>query len=96
MAGCTLLGEPGPVFAWTHARSRNATPYRPHQPHPESAWGYAVARVSRTGRPQNPTDGETVVEVLALPVEEAVTWLAVWDEVEHAQVVALADAMGLL
>jgi 8-oxo-dGTP diphosphatase len=95
-AGCTLLSDPEPVFAHTFARSRDPAPFRSHLPHPESAWAYAVARVERTGAPANPPDGETVVEVVALPPLEAAARLAVWDEVEHAQVVQLADAMGLL
>jgi 8-oxo-dGTP diphosphatase len=95
-AGCALLGEPEPAFAYLHARSRRTQPFRPHLPHPEAAWAYAVARVTRVGEPANPPDGETVVEVVALPPEDAATWLAVWDDVEHAQVVRLAMAMGLL
>jgi 8-oxo-dGTP diphosphatase len=95
-AGCTVLGEPGPVFAYQRATSHNPQPHHPHFTHPVSAWAYAVARVEVTGPPTNPPDGETVVEVLALPPAEAVAWLAEWDEVEPAQVLALADAMGLL
>jgi 8-oxo-dGTP diphosphatase len=95
-AGCSVLGEPGSVFAYERATSRNPEPHHPHFTHPVSAWAYAVARVEVTGPPTNPPDGESVVEVLALPPAEAVAWLAVWEEVEHAQVVALADAMGLL
>jgi hypothetical protein len=37
-----------------------------------------------------------VVEVRSLPPSEAAAWLAVWDDVEHAHVVQLAEAMGLL
>lgn len=95
-AGATLLGVPDPVFAYTLARSRRPTPYRPHLPHPDSAWAYAVTRVSVEGAPENPPDGESVVEVLALPSGEAADWLAEGDDVEHAQVVRLAAAMDLL
>lgn len=96
-AGAVLLGEPAPVFGYTLARSRNPAPYRPHLPHPEAAWAYAVARVRLDGEPANPADGETVVEVLALPPEEAATWLAEWQEdPEHGRVLRLAIAMGLL
>jgi 8-oxo-dGTP diphosphatase len=96
-AGATLLGEPGAVFGYTHARSRNPAPYRPHLPHPEAAWAYAVARVRLDGEPANPPDGETVVEVLALPPTEAVAWLAEWrEDPDHGRVLALAVAMGLL
>jgi len=96
-AGCTLLGEPDPVFAYTFARSRRPVPYRPHLPHPESAWAYAVARVEQTGNPANPPDGETVVEVLALPPNAAAAWLAEWeDDPDHGRVMRLAIEMGLL
>ncbi len=37
-----------------------------------------------------------MVEVLALPSGEAADWLAEGDDVEHAQVLRLADAMDLL
>ncbi|HET7432844.1 MAG TPA: NUDIX hydrolase [Nocardioides sp.] len=94
-AGCTVVGEPGPVFAHQRASSRRATPYRAHFPHPVSAWGYAVARVEPGGTPTNPADGEHVVEVRRLPVAEAAAWVRVHDE-EHADVVLLAEALGLL
>ncbi len=94
-AGCTVLDLPGPVFAYQLATSRNPEPYRPHFTHPESAWAYAVARVEMSGPPTNPADGEAVVEVRRLPPTEAATWLRVHDE-EHADIVLLADAMGLL
>jgi 8-oxo-dGTP diphosphatase len=94
-AGCRLLGEPQPVFCHQLASSRNDEPYRRHFTHPDSAWAYAVARVEVTGRPTNPPDGEAVVEVRRLPPSEAATWLRVHDA-EHADVVRLAEAMGLL
>jgi 8-oxo-dGTP diphosphatase len=94
-AGCVVVGEPGAVFAYQLARSRNPAPHRAYFPHPESAWAYAVARVEVTGRPTNPDDGESVVEVLRLPADEAAAWLRVHDR-EHADVVLLAESMGLL
>jgi 8-oxo-dGTP diphosphatase len=94
-AGCAVRGRPGGVFAHQLARSRRPEPYRWYFPHPLSAWAYAVARVEVTGAPTNPEDGEVVVEVRRLPVEEAATWLRVHDP-EHADVVLLADAMGML
>jgi 8-oxo-dGTP diphosphatase len=93
-AGCTLRGSVE-VFAHQRSSSRNPEPFRPHLPHPEAAWAYATARVERTGEPTNPPDGEAVVEVLALPVAEAATWLRVHDA-EHADVLLLADALGLI
>jgi 8-oxo-dGTP diphosphatase len=95
-AGCEPLDEPGPAFAHVLARSRRRKPYRPHLPHPEATWAYVLVRVTEVGAPTNPPDEEHIVEVLALPPAEAAAWLAVRDEVEHAQVVQLADAMGLL
>jgi len=63
--------------------------------HPESAWAYAVARVEVAGPPTNPEGGETVVEVRQMPAADAAEWLRIHDD-EHADVVLLADAMGLL
>ena len=94
-AGCTMVGELGPVFAHQRATSRNAAPYRAHFSHPVSAWAYAVARVEVTGAPTNPEDGEAVVEVRRLPVPEAADWVRVHDA-EHAAVLLLADALGLI
>jgi 8-oxo-dGTP diphosphatase len=94
-AGAELLGETGPIFAYQHVTSYNRRPHHPHFPHPVSAWAYAVARVEATGRPSNPVDGESVVEVRRLPVADAADWLRVFDE-EHADVLLLAAAMGLL
>jgi 8-oxo-dGTP diphosphatase len=94
-AGCLVVGEPSPVFAYQQATSRNEAPHRPYFTHPVSAWGYFVARVEVTGPPTNPADGEAVVEVRHLPTTEAAGWLRVHDE-EHADVVLLAQAMGLL
>ncbi len=90
-----MLGDPGPVFVYRHATSRNAAPYRAHFSHPVSAWAYVVARVEVTGPPTNPPDGESVVEVCALPAPEAAAWVRVHDR-EHADVILLAEAMGLL
>ncbi|HEY3528109.1 MAG TPA: NUDIX hydrolase [Nocardioides sp.] len=94
-AGCLVVGDPGPVFCHQRALSRNPEPHHAHFPHPESAWGYAVARVELTGPPTNPEGAESVVEVRRMPAADAADWLRVHDE-EHAAVVLLADAMGLL
>jgi 8-oxo-dGTP diphosphatase len=93
-AGCRLLGAVE-VFAHQRSRSRNPEPFRPHLPHPDAAWAYATARVERSGDPTNPPDGESVVEVLALSVADAATWLRVHDA-EHADVLLLSDALGLI
>lgn len=93
-AGATLLGEPT-IFAAFRVRSRDAEPYRPHLAHPEAAWAYAIVSVHLDAVPLNPPDGETVVEVLALPPAEAVAWLAEHDQI-HADVTALAAWLGLI
>ena len=93
-AGCTLLGGIA-VFAHQAVRSRNPRPHHPHFPHPDSAWAFATARVEVTGPPTNPPDGEAVVEVLSLPVDEAAAWLRVHED-EPADVLLLAEALGLL
>jgi len=93
-AGAVLLG--GPEYVSAHvATSRRDTPYRPHLPHPRAYWAYSMARVRIIGPPTNPPDGERVVEVLALPPAEAVTYLAGVDPV-HANVLRHVDASGLL
>ena len=93
-AGCTLLGGIE-VFAHQAVRSRNPRPNQPHFPHPDSAWAFATARVEVTGPPTNPPDGEAVVEVLNLPVDQAAAWLRVHED-EPADVLLLAEALGLL
>lgn len=40
-AGCAVVGEPGAVFCYQRATSRNTEPYRAHFTHPVSAWAYA-------------------------------------------------------
>lgn len=94
-AGCLVVDGPTPVFCHQLALSHSPEPHHAHFPHPESAWGYAVARVEVTGPPTNPEGAESVVEVRRLPVPDAAEWVRVHDE-EHADVVLLADAMGLL
>lgn len=82
-------------FSAYEVDSERDQPYRPHFPHPRSYSAYAVARVKITGEPLNPPDGETVVEVLTLPVLEAVAYLRAADPV-HADVVLHAETLGLL
>jgi 8-oxo-dGTP diphosphatase len=93
-AGAELLGEVR-CFAAHMADSGRGEPFRPHLPHPRSLWAYAVADVRLVGEPTNPADGETVVEVLALPPEEAAAHLAEHDAI-HADIVRHARAMGLV
>lgn len=59
-----------------HAVTDRPRPYRPHQPHPESARLWCVADVVLDSTPTNPPDGEQVVEVRACPPAEAAALLA--------------------
>ena len=93
-AGCALGGEPQFLGRYV-ATSRSPAPYRPHLPHPVASWAYYVAPVEVVGEPLNPPDGESVVEVLALPPADAAAWLREHDAV-HADVVVLAAQRGLL
>ena len=93
-AGARVTGEVT-VFASQVAQSRNAGPYRPHLPHPLAYWAFAITTAEIVQPPTNPADGEHVIEVLALPPTEAAAWLAVHDP-GHADVVRLAQAMGLI
>ncbi len=99
-AGAELIGEPR-YFSAHVADSNRDTPYRLHLPHPRAYWAYAIADVRGVGAPTNPADGETVVEVLALPPTEAAEYLQEHDPmhadvVRHADVLRHAEAMGLL
>ena len=93
-AGATLLGDVV-HFAAHQADSESDEPYRRHLPHPRAYWSYAVCRGRITGAPLNPSDGETVVEVLTMNPEAAAEHLDAYDPI-HADVVRHADALGLL
>lgn len=93
-AGAELLGEVR-CFAAHVADSGRDRPFRSHLPHPRSLWAYAVVDVRLVGGPTNPADGETVVEVLALPPEQAAVRLEEHDPIQ-AGIVRHARAMGLL
>ena len=94
-AGATLVGAPL-YFSAHEARSERAEPYRPYFPHPIAYWAYAVARVEVTGPPLNPPEGEEIVDVLTLPVDEAVRYLRESDDPVHAEVLLHAQVLGLL
>lgn len=86
---------PWSFFGAHRAVSHAEQPYRPHLPHPLAYWAYALADVELVGSPTNPDDGEQVTEVQVLSPRQAVAYLAEHDPI-HADVVRLADAMGLL
>lgn len=73
-AGAVLRG-PLHVIGAHHAVSDLPAPYRSHQPHPEKAWLWCFAEVGIEGEPDNPDDGETVLEVRAHPLAEALRLL---------------------
>ncbi|TWD80514.1 8-oxo-dGTP diphosphatase [Kribbella amoyensis] len=94
-AGATLLSDP--IWLGAHrADHRRPEPYRPHLPHPVSYWATVVADVAVDAEPGNPEDGEQVVEVLVLPPDEAVTYLAAHPDGVMAETLRLAQAMGLV
>lgn len=93
-AGASLVGDLL-HFSAHEVDSERQEPYRPWFPHPRSCWAYAVARVVITGEPLNPPDGEEVVEVLTLPVEEAAAYLR-HDDPIHAEVLLHAHTLGLV
>jgi 8-oxo-dGTP diphosphatase len=69
-AGAVLTG---PLW-WIGAHrcvSDRPGPYRPHLAHPDMAWLWCAADVAVTGPPTLPDDGENVLEVRAVPADEA-------------------------
>ncbi|OLR93871.1 NUDIX hydrolase [Actinokineospora bangkokensis] len=58
-----------------HGRTGRPKPYRPHLPHPDLTWLWAVAPVEVVGPPSNPPDGEQVQEVRVVPPAEALDLL---------------------
>jgi 8-oxo-dGTP diphosphatase len=93
-AGARLTGPPA-YFAAHIADSQRPQPYRPHLPHPRAYWAYAVARAEVVAAPVNPPGAEQVVEVLVLAPDRAADFIAAHDP-GHADVLRLADAMGLI
>ncbi|GAB3918999.1 hypothetical protein GCM10011575_29150 [Microlunatus endophyticus] len=93
-AGAKVTG-PLTIFGAQFATSLNPAPYRSHQPHPKSCWAFATTTAELIGPPENPPDGEQVLEVVVLDPLPAADWLDDHDPV-HADVVRLAVAMGLI
>jgi len=73
--------------------SRNVAPYRAHLPHPRALWAYAVCRAEIVGPPTSPPGGEQIVDVQAMPPEQAADYLAGHDPLP-ADVLELAVALG--
>ena len=92
-AGAHLLTYK-PFGAW-HCWSSTPAPYRPHLPHPESYRVVGYGEAALVGTPTNPPDGEQVIEVACVPVEEAVRRLRTsWPNLpELAELYRLAAAL---
>ncbi|WP_263106061.1 NUDIX hydrolase [Kitasatospora sp. DSM 101779] len=88
-AGARLLSPPVWIGAH-HAVTDAPEPYRPWQPHPEKAWLWGWAEVVVDSLPTNPDDGEQVVEVRAMPAEEAQRLLIRGRDAWWGELVALA------
>ncbi len=69
-AGARLLTYK--LFGAWHCWTSAPAPYRPHLPHPESYRVVGYGEVELVGSPTNPPDGEQVIEVACVSVEEAV------------------------
>jgi 8-oxo-dGTP diphosphatase len=98
-----LLEKSGAVFTgpltWLgsfRVEDPGSKPHRPHLPFPVSHWLYVVADVAVHGVPTNPADGENVTEVLTLPPDEAIAYLALFDDTGMTDVLRLALAMNQL
>jgi len=61
------------VFGHFACHSVADTPYRPHIPHPDFIRLMGYGEVELVGKPLNPEDGETVVAVELVTIEEAVS-----------------------
>ena len=92
-AGARLLTFE-PFGAW-HCWSSAPAPYRPHLPHPESYRVVGYGEAALVGSPTNPPDGEQVIEVACVSVEEAVQRLRTsWPDLpELAELYQLAAAL---
>lgn len=93
-AGAEIVGDLR-VVAAHEARSRLPEPYRAHLPHPRAFWAYGVCRAVVTGPPTNPDDGETVVEVTALPPWAAVAELERTSDASPIHARVLRDLLEL-
>ncbi|MDF8262739.1 NUDIX domain-containing protein [Luteipulveratus flavus] len=83
-------------FCGLDVLSRRDQPWRPHQSHPRSLWAYAAVAVDVVGPPTCPADVEQIVDVRALEPDEAAAYLDEAPGDGHADVVRLAEAMGLI
>jgi 8-oxo-dGTP pyrophosphatase MutT (NUDIX family) len=68
-AGCELIDCK--IFGALRMTSLASTPYRVHLPHPVSYRLLCLGEVRRVCEPTNPEDGEHILEVSILPLDEA-------------------------
>jgi 8-oxo-dGTP diphosphatase len=87
-AGARILSFKS-LGAWK-CRSLAEKPYRPHQPHPFFYRYVCVGEVELVGTPLNPADGEQVVSVEVLPLDEIVRRFNAQNRPEIAQLYQLA------
>lgn len=68
-AGCRMQAPQ--IIGFWHCHSQAPEPYQPHLPFPDYFRLVLLAAVERLGNPTNPPDGEQVVQVVELPLEQA-------------------------
>ncbi|QHT63902.1 NUDIX domain-containing protein [Paenibacillus lycopersici] len=73
------------LFGHFECESSAPAPYRPYIPHPRFRRLIGYGDVAIVGQPLNPDDGEQVVRVEAMPIEEAVRLFEASDRPELAE-----------
>jgi 8-oxo-dGTP diphosphatase len=74
-----------------HVWSGLDAPFRPHLPHPEFHQVVTYAEVDLVGTPTNPPDGERVLSVELVPVDEAIAHVRVTNPFEAELLSFVAD-----
>jgi 8-oxo-dGTP diphosphatase len=90
-AGARLL-DFKPFGAW-HCLSQEGKPWRAHLAHPEFYRLVGYGHVARIGDPLNPTDGERIIEVALVKVDEAARLLRESGRSDLAELYLLAAEM---
>ena len=85
LASFSLLG------AW-RCRSQAEKPYRPHLPFPESYRVVGVGEIALVSKPENPPDGEEVVRVAQVTLEEALARFEAIDRLDLMELYTFAAA----
>ena len=87
--GATLINYQ--VFGHFDCLSAAVLPYRPHIPHPRFLRVVGFGEVQIVGKPLNPADGEQVVNVEVVTIEEAVERFESIARYDIAELYTLAD-----